>query len=402
MSDGKPKLLIAKGSFATMGGAERDLLRVIPYLKEHFELTVTTLVSVPELEKVCDTNGIALLTPAAPWKIPAGLFAALFDKVRKSARKAWKSCDGLEKALDEHQYIYLVSGDGYLGFIQNLPPNKRIHLQLHEPHRGLHEDSLHRTITGGFKRPWWMTSLILRKSRKNDQKIIRDFFYTENTSISGNSNFSAKRAHEVYDIDPSVLWPCVDFNEFSPNDDGSKNPVKNQFSEEYVVNVGTASWAKGVWEVISMLKGSGLSLAHVGGGAAKTLEKIKQHANRNNVPLWIAPRIPSNELAAIMRDARAVVSMAHKEPFGLTPIEAFAVGTPAIFVNEGGFQDTITDGICGRLIERENIEEWHRALQEAADPKKRANWAESGRNRIETMGLKPIDLANRIMQLLLN
>lgn len=151
-----------------------------------------------------------------------------------------------------------------------------------------------------------------------------------------------------------------------------------------------------------MLKGSGLSLAHIGGGASKTLEKIKQHANQNNVPIWIAPRIPSNELAVIMRDARAVVSMAHKEPFGLTPIEAFAVGTPAIFVNEGGFQDTITDGICGRLIERKDLEEWHRALQEAADPKKRANWAESGRNRIETMGLKPIDLANRIMQLLLN
>ena len=104
-------------------------------------------------------------------------FCRSFDKVRKSAGKAWKSCDGLEKALDEHQYIYLVSGDGYLGFIQNLPPNKRIHLQLHEPHRGLHEDSLHRTITGGFKRPWWMTSLILRKSRKNDQKIIRDFLH---------------------------------------------------------------------------------------------------------------------------------------------------------------------------------------------------------------------------------
>ena len=86
MSDGKPKLLIAKGSFATMGGAERDLLRVIPYLKEHFQLTVTTLVPVPELEKVCDTNEIALLTPATPWKIPTGLFAALFDKIRKSGK----------------------------------------------------------------------------------------------------------------------------------------------------------------------------------------------------------------------------------------------------------------------------------------------------------------------------
>ena len=52
----------------------------------------------------------------------------------------------------------------------------------------------------------------------------------------------------------------------------------------------------------------------------------------------------------MIEDSLAVVSMAHKEPFGLTPIEAFSIGTPAIFVDEGGFRDTIIDGICGRLI----------------------------------------------------
>ena len=120
-----------------------------------------------------------------------------------------------------------------------------------------------------------------------------------------------------------------------------------------------------------MLKGSGLSLAHIGGGASKTLEKIKQHANQNNVPIWIAPRIPSNELAVIMRDARAVVSMAHKEPFGLTPIEAFAVGTPAIFVNEGGFQDTITDGICGRLIEKKRSRRMASCITRSSGPQEK-------------------------------
>ena len=57
------------------------------------------------------------------------------------------------------------------------------------------------------------------------------------------------------------------------------------------------------------------------------------------------PRLSSDELCQLIEDSLAVVSMAHKEPFGLTPIEAFSIGTPAIFVDEGGFKDTIIDGV---------------------------------------------------------
>ena len=66
--------------------------------------------------------------------------------------------------------------------------------------------------------------------------------------------------------------------------------------------------------------------------------------------------------------------MAHKEPFGLTPIEAFSIGTPAIFVNDGGFIDSIVDGESGRLISRSSTVEWHRALDQAKSEKIRHKW----------------------------
>ena len=44
-----PHLLVAKGSFATMGGAERDLLRNLPALEKIFSVKVATLHPVPEL-----------------------------------------------------------------------------------------------------------------------------------------------------------------------------------------------------------------------------------------------------------------------------------------------------------------------------------------------------------------
>ncbi len=101
-----------------------------------------------------------------------------------------------------------------------------------------------------------------------------------------------------------------------------------------------------------------------------------------------------------MSDALAIVSMAHKEPFGLTPIEAFSIGTPAIFVDEGGFRDTIVDGKCGRLIDRNNLDEWHLALNQARDPENRKNWSKFGQDRIAQLKLAPAEQAEKIHQIL--
>ena len=79
-------------------------------------------------------------------------------------------------------------------------------------------------------------------------------------------------------------------------------------------------------------------------------------------PVYLQP-----QLTGLMRRSVAIVSMAHGEPFGLTPIEAFAVGTPALFVDEGGFQDTVEDGVNGRLLPRDDIMAWQEALNEALD-----------------------------------
>ena len=47
--DSRMRLLIAKGSFAPMGGAERDIIRNLPSLSKRFSLSVATLESSAEL-----------------------------------------------------------------------------------------------------------------------------------------------------------------------------------------------------------------------------------------------------------------------------------------------------------------------------------------------------------------
>jgi glycosyltransferase involved in cell wall biosynthesis len=396
----KPVLLVAKGAFGAMGGGERDLMRVLPALNRLFSVRMATIHPVPELSEICTREGILLIRPDQPWDLPTDSLSTVLDTGRSTASKAWSSCEGLAEAFSEADALHLVSGDGSLPLLDHVPTGLQVHLHLLEPHRGLYEDILHRLVDGSPKRNLALTGALLSRARRRDQAMMRSLVERPRSMVSSNSNFSAQRAREAYGIDAGVLWPCVDTSEFPADaSDDTDNPYIGT-DGGYVVSVGRASWAKGTWETVSMLRGTGLSLAHVGGGDEDSVEMLRRHAEANGVGLWVAPRLPSLDLVSLMRKARAIVSMAHSESFGLSPIEAFAVGTPALFVGEGGFTDTIVDGVNGRLLPRDDIQAWHAALKEVEDESTRARWAAAGRARIDELDLTPDAHARRLWDIL--
>lgn len=395
----RPKLLVAKGSFESMGGAERDLIRVLPAINRLFEVTMATIQPSQELEQACSASGIELISPESKWHLSTDPISVILDSGRGTASKAWASIEGLPGAMSSSIALHLVSGDGSLPILDHVPPGLRVHLHLLEPHRGLYEETLHRRVDGSPRRNLTLTKAVLSRARGRDRSLMESLMSREGAIVSGNSRFAAQRAKEVYGIEAGVLWPCVDTDEFPEDPSGDpENPYQGE--GDYVVSVGRASYAKGTWETISMLAGTGLSLAHVGGGDDGSLGMLSKHAESNGVGLWVAPRLPSPELVSLMRGARAIVSMAHNESFGLTPIEAFAVGTPPLFVDEGGFRDTIVDGENGRLLDRGDSASWHSALEQASDPDTREGWAASGRERISELDLTPDAHARRIRDLL--
>ena len=400
MADEKPTLLIVKGIISRMGGAERDLIRRLPHLTTWFNVSVATLASCDELELVCNKHEIHLYKPDNPWSPPNSALSQIFDGVHQSSKRAWQDCNNLMSDLKKFDYFHIISGDGYLAMLELIPTNKTAHLYLLEPHRGLHEQSLHRNLNGKLKRPRLLTNILLSKARKNDLNIVTQFASRPNTIISGNSSYTANRIKQVYGIDCGFLHPCVDKTEYSAHIEGVENPYTDSIAMQYVVTIGTANWAKGSMEVVSMLSGTGLSLAHVGGGQAKELEILKLHAKNHDVKLWVAPKLSSDQLSTLIKDSLAVVSMAHKEPFGLTPIEAFSIGTPAIFVADGGFVDSIIDGESGRLISRSSITEWHNALNQAKSENTRQIWAKNGKQRIVELKLTPLEQAEKLYRLL--
>ena len=395
-SPSRMRMLVVKGSFAPMGGAERDIIRNLPALSKKFAVTVATLESSSGLEEVCEKMGIPLMTPRLEWTQSSDVISRVLDSDYPKALECWKSVGNLTEEIEEYDCIHITSGDGSLAILEIIPEEMAIHLHLLEPHRGLHEDVLHRGIDGRPKRNLSVTKAALTVARRRDLSLIRGLSARGRSAISGNSEFTSLRIAEVYGIPSGILLPSLGIDEFTQNPSPNEPTKIEGPVEPYVVTVGKASWVKGTWETISMLKGSGHSLALVGGGGQEDLDALVSHAEDCKVEIWIAPRLSSGDLCSLIRGAKAVVSMAHSEPFGLTPIEAQTIGTPALFVDEGGFKETISDGKSGRLLPRNDFSAWHDALKQAGDENNRNEWSKSGRIGISMMGLNPDVFSERL------
>ena len=400
----KPRLLVAKGTFEVMRGAERDLIRNLPALAKFFDVTMATLEASKELKQCCRENAIPLLKPKIPWQQSNGTWSKIWNTDLRNSTKAWKGIAGLKETLANIDAVHLVSGDGSLGLIRIVPKKTPFHLHMLEPHRGLYEDVLHLGVDGKPKRNMSITRFALSKARRDDRRLISAFLKRQNSRINGNSSYSAERIQSVYGCDAGYIHPSVDFSEFTQEATEEENQAWIDLDElpapPWVTTIGHAGWVKGGWETISMLAGSGFGLVLVGGGVFEEVEGLHDHADARGVKLWTPPRLSNLQLTGLMRRSVAIVSMAHGEPFGLTPIEAFAVGTPALFVDEGGFQDTLEDGVNGRLLPRDNPMAWQEALNEALDADVKKKWAEAGRQKIAELDLSPEAHARRIFAII--
>jgi glycosyltransferase involved in cell wall biosynthesis len=173
----------------------------------------------------------------------------------------------------------------------------------------------------------------------------------------------------LYGVDPGriTIVPCgYDPAEFEPGDQGlARRRLGLDPAGRLILQLGRIVRRKGVDTVIEALArarqihGVTARLLVVGGSTripdpdrdaevARLMELATAEGVRDQV--CFAGRRDRHELADFYRAADVFVSTPWYEPFGITPLEAMACGTPVIGSSVGGIKYTVRDGETGFLV----------------------------------------------------
>ncbi|EKD80389.1 MAG: glycosyltransferase [uncultured bacterium] len=104
---------------------------------------------------------------------------------------------------------------------------------------------------------------------------------------------------------------------------------------------------KGIREAIAGARKAGVVLKIVGETVGAGIRK-EELESRNVEYLG---RVEDKELAKLYAGARGLVALSRDEDFGMTVVEAMAMGTPVLAFNGGGYKETVVPGKTGILIE---------------------------------------------------
>ena len=401
------KVLVIRGSISSKGGAERELLKSLATWSNYMEIRFCSLDITSEIKETLAGKVMCIQNPVTDgW--PKGTLSEITAAVSRYSEKTWATMyetnmeddDSLSSAIEWCDVVHISSGDGSLEILPLISENKPIHYHCLEPPRGLYEDTLHLGLDGKKKRNLSLTKLGLSAQKRRHERLFTQLRVRKNTTISGNSRYTQRKIEEIYGLDIGVnlengqpcerdengspksstlLWHAID-----PNDWDLVNQ-KGGETTSYVITIGRACFAKGTLESLLCLKDTGMELTLVGSISHDDRMMLADASKTHNVPLKILSDTSDEEIGELIANAIAVISHAHGEPFGLTPLEAMSCGTPALFVNDGGFRDTIVDDLNGRLLPREDTDAWHEAIEQARLPENRKRWSEAGIDRIRTM-----------------
>lgn len=171
------------------------------------------------------------------------------------------------------------------------------------------------------------------------------------TALACNSKYSAESIANVYGRTATVCYAGVDTERFRPHADAAS-------SRSYYLSVGALDASKGhdlaIDAVARLDEANRRPLVIVGSRTDDaTADALSAQAARLGVELELRASVTDDELVDAYRNAAATLCLAHREPFGLTVHESVACGTPVVAVREGGFRETVVEGVNGVSVERD-------------------------------------------------
>jgi glycosyltransferase involved in cell wall biosynthesis len=218
----------------------------------------------------------------------------------------------------------------------------------------------------------WGLNPYERRRRQLDRRHIRAA-----DRVVTLSRYAAGRLEEIYGVRADIVDLGVDAATFSP-------PPAGTAREGYVLSVGALHPLKGhqlVVEAVATLPPPRPPVIVVGDrGDAGAL--IAGLGARLGVEVEVRRGIRLPELVSLYHRASALACAQIGEPFGLIALEAMAACTPVVAVRDGGFRETVEDGVTGLLVERDARELGAALRRVIADPDLARELGAHGRERV--------------------
>ena len=117
-----------------------------------------------------------------------------------------------------------------------------------------------------------------------------------------------------------------------------------------------------------------------GPGAERVRDRVDAHGLTDSVRF--TGFIPDRDLPALLAGARALLHPSHGEGFGLPPLEAMAVGTPAIVADSAALPDAV--GEAALVASADDPDAWAGAIASLDDREVAENRARDGRLHART------------------
>ena len=166
--------------------------------------------------------------------------------------------------------------------------------------------------------------------------------------VLSNSYYSRESILRAYGTDSLVTYLGVNEDEFT---------IKENLGERAAISVGALHPAKGHDFIIRSLGTIPETLRpklHIVYDRELTgyKEKLKSLASDMGVKIILHNNINQDELVRLYQISAVTTCAAQLEPFGFTPLESMACGTPVVAVKEGGYRETVMDHKNGLLVAR--------------------------------------------------
>jgi glycosyltransferase involved in cell wall biosynthesis len=173
------------------------------------------------------------------------------------------------------------------------------------------------------------------------------------THFLANSQFVRSRIAQYYDRDAEVVHPFVDeaFLAAPLPADGDR--------DDYHLIVSALVPYKKIDLAVDAAVAAGKRLVVIGGGPL--LERLRA---RNAPNVELAGHVSRERIVERLARARSLI-LPGIEDFGITPLEAMALGTPVVALRGGGVLDSVVEGVTGIFFDAPLVESLGRAMEEA-------------------------------------